>query len=289
MIRQIALVTVVLCMCPAWLSAQTGEFTVKTASATIHKGPSTGSPIIGKAPRGTLLEVTRELGDWVKIVWPDSEDGSGYVHLAFGTVLRSPAPSSTAASAQSAAQPVSPAGGVASSDGSGSIQASSTRGTVYVAPPTHVVGVGGLIAGSAPAFGATARIWSRRRFGVQVEVSRSAYSSVEAPRMTTMQFAPSLVYSLTDLVTDYVWVRPYVGAGVSLFRSSLSGATAEGGGSLTENSLGFRAHGGSEVTFPSVPRFAVSADVGYQKPTTPFAGYELGGLGFTLAAHWYVK
>jgi len=58
---------------------------------------------------------------------------------------------------------------------------------------------------------------------------------------------------------------------------------------VTESVVGFRGFGGAEVTIPNLPRFAVSADVGYHWTEQPFAGFELGGLGFSISGHWYVK
>jgi hypothetical protein len=286
MMRKIAVVIAALSLWPAWVSAQTAEFTVKTASATVHKAPSTGSPVIGTAPRGALLEVTREVGDWIKVNWPETEDGIGYVHVSKGTLAPGLPPSTPVTQADSAgsAAAVRPAADIAPA-----VAAPSTR-TVYVPPPTHYFGVGGLVAGSTPAWGATTRVWSRNRLGLQVEVSRLAESSdAGAARLSAVQFSPSLVYSLADVVTDYLWVRPYLGGGVRLSRATLAGALGDAGESLTDSSLAWRAHGGTEVTFASVPRFAVSADAGYQKKTTPFPGYEIGGMGFTIAAHWYVR
>ena len=74
MIRLAAAVAVVVCLSPAWLCAQTAVLTVKTTSADVYKSPSTGSPVIGHAPRGTVLAVTRELGSWVKVSWPGAQD-----------------------------------------------------------------------------------------------------------------------------------------------------------------------------------------------------------------------
>ena len=62
MIRHAAAVAVVMLLSPAWLSAQSTKFTITTPSANIHKGPSTASVVIGRVPRFTVLEVTRELG-----------------------------------------------------------------------------------------------------------------------------------------------------------------------------------------------------------------------------------
>src|SRR5687767_15609939 len=88
MIRHVAAVAIVIVLSPAWLHAQVTELTVNTASANVHKGPSIGSPVIGKAPRGAVLEVTRELGDWVKVDWPSAPDSAGYIRLTAGSIRR---------------------------------------------------------------------------------------------------------------------------------------------------------------------------------------------------------
>ena len=76
---------VLLLVVPARLSAQSAEFRVETASASVHKAPSIASPVIGQARQGAALEVTRDLGSWVKVPWPDASDGVGYIHVSTGT------------------------------------------------------------------------------------------------------------------------------------------------------------------------------------------------------------
>src|SRR5439155_586972 len=95
MIRHVAAIAVALCLNASWLCAQSTVFTVNTASADVHKSPSTGGPVIGQAPRGTVLEVTRELGSWIKVVWPEGQDGVGYVHVSMGLIAHgfTPVPS----------------------------------------------------------------------------------------------------------------------------------------------------------------------------------------------------
>jgi hypothetical protein len=100
--------------------------------------------------------------------------------------------------------------------------------------------------------------------------------------VTSFELAPSLLYSLPDRVSDYVWLRPYVGAGANLHR-----ATQAGFGSTSE--LGFQAFGGGEMTFASVPRFALSVDVGYRWSRAPYDGFALDPLRFSVAGHWYVR
>jgi hypothetical protein len=74
-----------------------------------------------------------------------------------------------------------------------------------------------------------------------------------------------------------------------MYRQSFSDPALPGL-SVSDSSVGYQAFGGAEITFPSMPRFAVSADLGYRwTGDAPFNGFELGGVGFTLAGHWYVR
>ena len=295
MIRHAAAVVIALCLSPSWVSAQTTEFTVKVQTAPVRKSPSTGSPIIGEAPRGAVLEVTRDIGAWVKVTWPDAQDGIGYVHQTMGSMAQR----ATFEERVAAAFPAQPAASESSATGTDSTTLReapapvpmSTR-AVYVAPSTHAFGLGarmGSLTGSTPeGFGISSRVWSRKRFGLQVEASRSKLTSTTAAgSLMSTEIAPSLVYSLPDSVSDYVWLRPYVGTGGTFYRSTLKSGTPDS--DLTDSTLGLRAFGGAELTFASVPRFAVSADLGYVWSQATFPGFELGGLGFSISGHWYVK
>ena len=285
MLRQAAAVVVVLCLSPAVLEAQSTELVVNTASAAVHKTPSTGSPVVGTARRGAVLEVTREVGDWVKVSWPESQDGFGYVHVSMGTLANRSTSNTTT--------PPVAASGASSAPAPIPMQTDGTAGqrsapAVYIAPPTHFVGFGGLVASPAIGVGATARVWSRNSLGVQFEMSRYSLTSDAGPdRMTSMQFGSSLLYSMRDRVTDYVWVRPYAGAGGSIYRSKLSSTVP--GDSPSQNRFAVRAFGGAEMTFASMPRFAVSADLGYRWAEDPFPGFQIDGFGISVSGHWYVK
>jgi opacity protein-like surface antigen len=165
-----------------------------------------------------------------------------------------------------------------------------TGRTQYVAPPAHVVGVGGLMTGSRLGFGVTARAWSRKRLGVQMEVARYSSAGAAAPdRLTSTHFAPTALYGLPDRLTDYVWLRPYVGAGMSFRQQTLKGAGPDAVAIASQRKSGLRVLGGGEMTFSSAPRFALSADAGYEWPRAPFAGVDAGGPVFSVSAHWYVK
>ena len=302
MIRQVAAVAAMLVLGATTLYAQTSQFTVNVQSAAVRKSPSVASPVIGQAPRGAVLEITRDLGAWVKVAWPEAADGIGYVHQSMGTRSRPttleervavavamPSSAVEADAAVAAAQ-----SGAASQRSPDAIPLSAR--TVYVAPPTHFVGLGGRLTGTtdemtAGGFGVTSRVWSRNRFGVQMDLSRSRRTSTEVPgRMTTLQFAPSAIYSLPDRVGDSLWLRPYLGGGAALNRATLKVDPLGTTPGITDNAWQLRAFGGTELTLPAVARFAISADVGYIFwRQESFAGFDPGRVTVGLSGHWYVK
>jgi hypothetical protein len=296
MIRRAASVVVALCLGASWLYAQSTEFTVTSASASIYKGPSTGSVVVGQAPRGTILKVSRELGSWVKVSWPGTPDDSGYIHISMGS-MGHPVPSPDTVGVQAAIRraPAStaPAPAPAARVEQGRPgETPSGIGTVYVRQPSHVVGVGALMSGSPLAIGATARTWPKERIGIQFGLSHEATTNdLTAEKLTSVQFMPSVLYSFKNKVTDYVIMRPYAGGGVNIHHHSLSGGPLVTGTSVSDSGLGYQALGGLEATFASVPRFTLSADFGYQWMETPaqFTGFELGGPIVAVSGHWYLK
>jgi hypothetical protein len=285
MIRHAALVAVLVCGSPSWICAQSTEFTVNEP-AEVHKGPSTINPVIGKAPRGTVLKVTRELGSWVRISWPAAEDGVGFVQVSMGRISHGSTPASnqtggpttrsipsiTSIAGRQAPASASPATTGVQGDRSGAVVPPAPGSSVSI---PHLVGLGGRMGGSTLGLGVSARAAVGNRFGIQLEVSRySLTSAVAQQSLSFLEFAPSLIYSLPDRVTDYVWVRPYVGAGL-VSRSTLGGATPAAGASVTDNRLGRQAFAGAEVSHASVPRFTLSADYGYRWAHTPIS---VGGV-----------
>jgi hypothetical protein len=300
MTRQIATAALVLWLVPSSLFAQTApdttslHFVVDTTSANVHNSPSVAAAVVGRVPRGRSLEILRELGDWVKVTWPETRDGFGYVHVSMGRIMNgrgvarpsnNPGSASTGSGSRATWSPwpsTPPA-----ADNVVASPAEPTR-TVYIAPPTHFVGIGGRMSGSTLGFGVTGRAWSRGPLGGQVDLSRIAQTTPGLPgRVTSIQFSPSVLYGFADFVTDSVWLRPYVGGGGTLHRHTMSGLTPET--SITENKFSFQGFGGAELTLPSVPRFAVSIDAGYDWAKTPFDGFDVGGMGFSISGRWYFK
>ena len=99
--RHVSAIILVLCLTPAAVHAQGVHLTVTAASAEVRKAPSVANPVIGHARRGTVLEVTREVGDWVKVSWPEAADGVGYVRASAGSVNRGGTASASRVSATS--------------------------------------------------------------------------------------------------------------------------------------------------------------------------------------------
>lgn len=307
MTRHFLAVGVVVSLGISSAAAQTPVLTINAWSADVHKSPSIASPVIGQVVRGRQLEVTRALGDWVRVSWPSGPDGMGFVRLSMGTlgapgaagpnrVAGTPA---NPAMNQSAARSVEIREQVAAVDravfpAQQPLQQPLRQplqqpplSSEYVDPPAHRIGIGGLMTGSTVGFGATGRFWTRGRLALQGEVSRYSLTDVSTlGRVNSFQLAPGVLVSLRNQIDNAVWTRPYVGGGVKLSHSSLNVGGAK---ALSENSTSWQVFGGSELTLPNAPRFSLSGDVRYESSRTPFAGQEFGGVGFSISAHWYVK
>jgi hypothetical protein len=299
--RYAAVVAVVLMMGTSPLHAQEAIYTVTMTSADVHKAPSTGSAVIGRAPRGKTFPVMRSLGSWVSIAWPDAETGIAYLHVAWGRISRGADLEALRISGSGLQQNAG-----APSESERLTQVASTtaasQGQVRVLPeprvaarpraalslPSHLVGIGGRISRPASGLAIAGRGWTYGALGAQIEAGRTTYTSlVGAGQLQTMQLAPSIMYSLPDLVTNAVWVRPYAGAGLTINRSTLRGAVDVP--VAARSGLGSQILSGAELTWARLPQFAVSADLRQQWAPPTFDGFELGGFAVSMSAHWYVK
>jgi hypothetical protein len=287
MLRSVRAAIFVILLSPGVVFAQGTTFTVTTASADVYKSPSTGSPDIGRAPRGTAHQVTRELGSWVRIEWPAAADGIGFLHVTTGRVANGAAPEAVRAAAGDAVRALPPSPPPASETVVTRPLNVSRR---PVTPVPHVIGVGaGLMTGSPMGFGVTARAWRGNRVGLRVDVARHAMGSSATSRVTSLQFEPSALVSLSDYIGNYLWLRPYVGAGLSMRHQTLRSGLTGPGGTLSENSTGFQTFVGTELTVANAPQLALSADVNYSTKRSAFGAFDVGGLGVGLSAHWYVR
>jgi hypothetical protein len=291
MTRHVAVIALALALTPAVLHAQDPTLTVTVPSADVHKGPSIVTPVIGHVSSGTAVHVLRNLGSWVRIPWPGAPDGVGYVHVTMGRLSASvpkpsaipgPSTSAPAPEAASAAAQVSTPTRDRTPDTRVGVQ--SAQGVTTI---SHVFGVGGLVQ-SARGFGATGRAWHKDRLGIDVRLTRTAMSSDTAPgRMRSIDVEPRVAYALFNHVSDYVWVRPYVGSGLIFSHRTLTDPSAPT--SASDNTVGVRLFGGGEFTFAAATRLGLSAELGYRSSSTPFPGFEEDRLTLSIAGHWYVK
>lgn len=282
MVRLAVAVGLVLSASP--LHAQDNAFTVTVPSANIHAAPTTASRVISTAPQGSTFAVARELGSWVAVAAPEATDGIGYLHLSWGTLSNGNAVG--AKSASTTLPTATSTGETGHADPQPGNSTGPPGSRVYL--PSHVVSAGGRIGIQAlSGFAAVSRLWFARPLGAQLELGRATYTSAGLLRMSVTDVGVSAITSFTDLANNAVWIRPYAGGGVGIFRSSLR--SASGAAVASDTSLGYQAFGGAEFTSANVPRLAVSADVRHVWARTPFGGFGNSGLGLGLAAHWYVK
>jgi opacity protein-like surface antigen len=306
---------------PAVCAAQE-RFVVTVPMLNVRSEPSTASVAVARVPKDTALIVVGRSGDWVQ-VQVRSTGGSevtGYVRGDLGRLEgrelvedspqrpapapdRDPngagpdrsAPVAVAAPAAEAASP--PVGRIVQVS-----QPAVVQQPLALQPPKRTFGLGGRAGGFTFGVGGSVRFWSPARLGVQVDVSRYSIGSstvitpgvTASAELTSWQIAPSLLYALGGADSDdEVWVRPYVGGGASFFRSSLSARASGFGESLSESqsetNVGFQGFGGAQMVFKAVPRLAISGDIGYYSTGTPFVGYQVGGIAFSIAGHWFVR
>ena len=293
MLRRLAAAFVVVAAMPAAVVAQNPVITVTAASADVYKSPSTGSPVIGHAPRGAQLPVTRELGSWVRVSWPAAADGVGFVHVSMGRIVNARPPEEVRAAAGDAVKaiPEKTAALTPPATSATVVDRAPLRRPVPATPVPHIVGVGGgMLAGSPVGFGVTARAWQWNRLGMRFDLSRQSQGVGPTSRATSLQFEPSALVSLNDYITNYVWLRPYAGAGISFRHQTFSTSLTGTGSSLSDDSMGYQVFGGTEVTIANAPQLAVGADVVYRSRRTAYDdAFEVGGLGIGLSAHWYFR
>jgi hypothetical protein len=185
MIRRIAAVALALILNPAFLHAQETVFTVTVPTASVYKGPSNVTPVIGRVTSGTELNVSRNLGGWVKVAWPGGEDGIGYVRASMGR-LGGAEESASATNVSPRPSPAATTSAPAARTSAG--QQIPPRGQPRVREISHIFGIGASLVPMS-GVGATARAWHKNHLGIQVGFMRDAMTSdVAAGRVTSMQF-----------------------------------------------------------------------------------------------------
>lgn len=83
---------------PAWPQEELPTFVEVTASmANLRQGPSLESPVVAQLPKGTVLEVLGQEGDWYRVRWTDPVKGQveGYIARRLVTPVTGPTPRPT--------------------------------------------------------------------------------------------------------------------------------------------------------------------------------------------------
>ena len=292
MLRSAAAAALVVCLSPAAASAQDAMLTVTASSADVYKSPSTGSPVIGHAARGAQLPVTRELGSWVRVSWPSSPDGVGFVHLSMGRMANATPPEEVRAAAGDAVKAIP--------EKTAALAPPATNATVVnrqaplrprnATPVPHFLGIGGgMMAASPVGFGVTARAWRWNRLGLRMDLSRQSEGTSAGARASSIHFEPSAIVMLNDYISNYVWLRPYAGGGIGVRRQTFTTGLTGTSTSTSDNSIGYQLFGGTEVTVANAPQLAVSADLIYRSHASAVDAVDTGGIGLGLSAHWYFR
>ena len=85
MIRHALAGAMAIVLVPIALAAQT-TLTIEASSIDVHESPTVTARVIGQLQRGRVLDVAREDGDWVMVVWPEATAAVGYVRLKIGSL-----------------------------------------------------------------------------------------------------------------------------------------------------------------------------------------------------------
>lgn len=323
----IAAFTFATCLGADPLSAETLErFRILVTAANVRTSPEATSGVVAIVPRHVTVELLGEVGDgWLRVAVfdPSGRKQVGYVKASLGRrevvdpglPVPSPAPETAAPSLPVAVSAPPPAPTAVLEPAHVSRVGSEAPALASQQPPNPLVtatlpkamaprrfALGGRVGGSSFGVGGTVRYWVTPAVGVDVLVSRYsvgisnyAYAGVVAEASASvLQIAPAVTYRFGEQdPDDDVSVRPYVGGGVSLFRSSFK-ASAQGYGLRAEESassseLGFRGFGGVELFFKSIPRLSVTSDIGYYSVGAPFTGISIGGMAIGVGANWYLN
>ena len=159
---------------------------------------------------------------------------------------------------------------------------------VFVTPPPHYIGIGGRVGAAGMGAGLSARGWRHQdHLGFQLTFSHTDHlSSFGTGELSATSIEPSVLYAFKDRVGDYIWLRPFVGSGLSVRRQSVN---IGGLVSATDTAFGVHSFAGTEFAVSAWPKFAVSTDLNYRWADDEIPGFDVSGVGLSIAAHWYIK
>ena len=85
MVRHARAGALVIALTPVVLGAQT-TLTIEASSIDVREYPATTARVIDQVHQGRVLQVAREEGDWITVVWPETTAGVAYVRLKVGSL-----------------------------------------------------------------------------------------------------------------------------------------------------------------------------------------------------------
>ena len=297
MTRHIAAIVILLCLNGSSLAAQIAgsdgvELTVNLASANVHKFPSIASPVIGKAQRGNVLVINRHLGSWVEVAMAEGEGGVAFLHVNAGSISgRMPVDPNRVV-----APPVRPTSTPASS-----IVSATTAAEQMTRPRSTSTSALHRAAKSPHRTGRThdsdrAGLWC----DVQGMVGQSRWRSIRGvtPSPRRDRFAGTddvhAIRTKRAVLAAKRRDRQFVAASIRGWRRQLQSGERERTGlpaptGSSDTSMGYQAFGGAETTLAGLPQFSLSADAGYRRTRSTFAGFDKDRIAIAISGHWYVK
>src|SRR5438093_12882081 len=94
---------------------------------------------------------------------------------------------------------------------------------------------------------------------------------------------------LFDRVSDYLSIRPYVGSALTFRPQTLTLTAPLALEPASDNGVGSRVFGGTELTYAGMTQFGLSVDLGYRHVPTAFPGFDPKPLSVSFAGHWYIR
>jgi hypothetical protein len=139
-------------------------------------------------------------------------------------------------------------------------------------PEPQTIGIGGKIFfGEGTRGGVTLRYWSESKFGFEAGVIHGNY-------LTSIPI--SGLYTLTHINTDSMYIRPYIGGGISIDRVSFPG--------YSDSTVGGQGFGGVEFTPRNSPKFSFGGNLGVYNIGS-WGGFRHTDFMLGLHAHYYIR
>jgi len=144
-------------------------------------------------------------------------------------------------------------------------------------PEPQTFGIGGNFLIGINVGGLTMRYWSESKLGLEAGVNfRSHWTAIPV----------SVLYTLSHIDTNSMYIRPYIGGGININRFSFRGR------GYSESKIGGQGVGGVEFTPKNSPRFSFGGNLGIHNfGSYGYGPYRVSSTHFMLGlhAHYYIR